>query len=113
MSPPEPTTPSAADHVHNGEDSTAVEHGHTGASVRTYLIIGIVLAVFTMIEVQLPNLLANDRPLLVVSLVVTAFVKAAFVVLYYMHLKFDSRIYSGIVLLALVLISYFLILLLV
>jgi len=81
---------------------------HAGASIRTYLAIGVVLAVFTAIEVQMPTWLAADRPLLVVSLLVLAFVKAAFVVLYYMHLKFDSRVYSGIVVLALVLISFFL-----
>jgi cytochrome c oxidase subunit 4 len=88
-------------------DATATPH-RARATVRTYLAIGVVLAILTAIEVQVPNWLAHDRPLLITTLLIVAVVKAGFVALYYMHLKFDSPIYSGIVLLALVLLAYFL-----
>lgn len=83
---------------------------HTGASVRTYLTIGVILAIFTAVEVQVPGWLASNRPLMITTLLVLAFTKAAFVVLYYMHLKFESRVYAGVILLAAVMLSYFLVL---
>ena len=83
---------------------------HAGGSVRTYLLVGVLLAVTTVIEVQLPQWLADDRPLMIVSLLVSAGVKAALVALFYMHLKYDSRVYTGVMVLSLVLIIYFLVL---
>ena len=75
-------------------DHPAPSPSHTGASVRTYLGIGVLLAVFTAVEVQLPTWLGANRTLLIASLLVAAFVKAGLVVLFYMHLKFDSRIFG-------------------
>lgn len=85
------------------------EHGH--ASMRTYLIVGVLLAITTVIEVQLPTWLAADRTIMVVSLLLSAGVKAALVALFYMHLKYDSRVYPGLMALSFVLLAYFLALL--
>jgi len=90
--------------------STAAPPTHGRATVRTYLAIGAVLAVLTVIEVQLPRLMAHG-PLLVVSLVLTALFKASLVAAFYMHLKYDSRAYLGVMALAIFLIAYFLVLL--
>jgi cytochrome c oxidase subunit IV len=90
-------------------DSDTQEHGeHAGAGLRTYLAIGLLLAVLTYVELQLPVMLEGDRPLLVTSLLVAAFLKAGLVMLFYMHLKFDSPVFSYIVVLALGLVGYFL-----
>jgi cytochrome c oxidase subunit 4 len=94
---------------HDAGPAQPAEHEHhTGASVRTYLAIGVLLAVLTYVELQIPTMLAADRPLMIGSLLVAAFLKAGLVALFYMHLKFDSRVYTGIMVLALLLITYFL-----
>jgi heme/copper-type cytochrome/quinol oxidase subunit 4 len=93
-------------HSHHGDEA------HDGPGVRTYLAIGLVLAVLTWIEVQLPAWLAADRPLLITSLLVTAFGKAGLVMMFYMHLRHDSRVFTGVVVLSLGLVAYFLWLLL-
>lgn len=90
-------------------DSSVAAHD-SGGSVRTYLLVGVLLAVSTVVEVQLPRLLADDRTLLIVSLLLSAGFKAVLVALFYMHLRYDSRVYSGIMLLALVLVTYLLVL---
>lgn len=90
-------------------ESSVATH-EQGGSLRTYLLVGLLLAVSTVVEVQLPRLLADDRTLLIVSLLLSAGFKAVLVALFYMHLKYDSRIYSGIMLLALVLVAYLLVL---
>jgi hypothetical protein len=46
---------------------------------------------------------------LVLALLAAAFLKAGLVMAYYMHLKEDSRVYAGIVLLAAVVLGYFLV----
>jgi len=89
---------------------TSPAHAHAGASVKTYLLIGVVLAVLTVVEWQLPQHMAHGA-LLVVTLLGTAFFKAALVAGFYMHLRYDSRVYVGIAVLSLVLIAYFLVLL--
>ena len=66
-------------------------HAHPGAL--EYVQIGAVLAVVTAIEVGLYYLnLTHD--LLVVLLVVLSALKFSLVVLWFMHLKFDNRLFS-------------------
>jgi cytochrome c oxidase subunit 4 len=48
------------------------------------------LAVFTVVELAIPSLLGELRPLMIVLLMVVAVLKAALVALYYMHLKFEQ-----------------------
>ena len=81
---------------------------HVGPGRRTYILIAVVLAVLTVIETQLPTLLKDNLTLLAYAVLTGTVLKAGLVALYYMHLKFDSRIYSGIILLGLSLAFYFL-----
>lgn len=82
--------------AHNGHDE---QHGH--ASPAFYWLIGGILAVLTAIEVAAfyMELGAVEVPLL---LVLSA-AKFVLVVMYFMHLRFDSRIFSGVFLAGLVL----------
>ena len=66
-------------------------HPHPGAL--EYVQIGVVLAVVTAIEVGLYYLdLAHN--LLVVLLIVLSALKFSLVVLWFMHLKFDNRLFT-------------------
>ena len=71
---------------------------HTHPGPREYVIIGLILFVLTMVEYGL--YLAEDRlhllsagPAAVLIAIVSA-AKFIIVVAYYMHLKFDSRVFS-------------------
>jgi cytochrome c oxidase subunit 4 len=79
------------------QDTYPVEQSHEEhgghASLRTYVIIGVILTVVTAIEVAIsyiPALSSVEVPLLLAL----SFAKFMLVVLFYMHLKFDSRIFS-------------------
>jgi len=68
------------------------EHAHPGA--RQYITIAVILSVITAIEVAVyyfPPL----RPIIAPILIVLSAVKFATVVMFYMHLKFDSRLFSA------------------
>ena len=73
---------------------------HTHPGPRQYVIIGVILFVLTMVEYGL--YLAEDRlhhlsagPAAVLIAIVSA-AKFIIVVAYYMHLKFDSKIFTGV-----------------
>lgn len=66
-------------------------HPHPGAM--EYVQIGLVLAVVTAIEVAL-YYVDLDHTLLVVFLMVLSALKFSLVVLWFMHLKFDNRLFS-------------------
>ena len=64
------------------------------ASVGFYWMIGIILAVITGIEVAIfyiPAIGAAEVPLLLVL----SIAKFVIVVMFFMHLKFDSRVFTG------------------
>lgn len=89
------------------------ETHHAGAGNRTYILIGVLLTVVTVAEVFAPGLLARGDELrpsagLIFWLLVFAFVKAGLVAAFYMHLRYDSRWYTAVMALAVVLITYFL-----
>jgi cytochrome c oxidase subunit 4 len=74
-----------------GDSHAAAGHAHPGPA--EYIRIGIILFILTVIEVAivyLPALAAILVPLLMVLMVV----KFAMVVLWFMHLKFDARLFS-------------------
>ena len=60
---------------------------------RTYVLIAVVLAILTAIEVMVFYLEAM-APVLLTTLLVLMIVKFALVAMFFMHLKFDSRILS-------------------
>ena len=67
------------------------EHAHPGA--KQYLAIAVVLLVLTIIEVAVfyvPSL----KPILVPTLLVLSAVKFALVAGFYMHLKFDHKLFT-------------------
>src|SRR5690349_5041495 len=78
-------------HGHGGAHSGPVEHAHPGA--REYLGIAVVLTVITAIEVAvfyIPSL----KGVLVPLLLTLSAVKFGMVAMWYMHLKFDARLFS-------------------
>lgn len=88
-------------------ESHVQEHGHP--QPREYVKIAVILAVITAIEVMVVYLESFAAILIPVLLIMSA-LKFSLVVLWFMHLKFDSRLFSslfigGLMLAALVLIS--------
>jgi cytochrome c oxidase subunit 4 len=70
------------------------EHGeehHPGAM--EYIQIGLILAVITALEVAM-YYVDIDHSLLVTILIIMSIAKFSLVVLWFMHLKFDSRLFS-------------------
>ena len=67
-----------------------------------YVGIAIVLAIVTAIEVAM-SYIDLVRPILVPSLIVLAVIKFALVVLWFMHLRFDSRIFKRLFILSILL----------
>lgn len=69
------------------------EHGEShGASDKQYVIIALVLAVLTAIEVS--TYYVDFGPLFMPTLIVLMVVKFVIVVSYFMHLKFDNKLFS-------------------
>jgi cytochrome c oxidase subunit IV len=76
---------------------STVEHPHP--QPLEYIKIAVVLSIITIIEVAiiLPELPIKVfmGPLVVPTLIVLSVVKFAMVAMWYMHLKFDDRLFSG------------------
>ncbi len=68
------------------------EHGGH-ATIKTYVMIGVILTIITAAEVAIFYIEAL-APVLVPSLLIMSAGKFILVVYYYMHLKFDSPIFS-------------------
>ena len=76
--------------------SDAHTHGDGGhASVGFYWMIGIVLAIITAVEVAVFYMPVLSNVLVPVLLTLSA-AKFVMVVMFFMHLKFDSKIFSGV-----------------
>ena len=67
------------------------EHAHPGW--KFYTVIGVILTVITAVEVAIFYIDAMAG-ILVPALLILSLAKFAMVVGYYMHLKFDSRVFS-------------------
>jgi len=83
------------------------EHEHHGshASPGFYWAIGAVLGVITAVEVAIFYIPALSGVLVPLLLVLSA-AKFTLVVMFFMHLKFDSKIFSGLFLAGLVLATF-------
>jgi cytochrome c oxidase subunit 4 len=69
------------------------EDGHSHPTWKFYVMIGLVLTIITAVEVAIfyiPQLAA----VLVPTLIVLSVAKFVIVVMFYMHLKFDSAVFS-------------------
>ncbi|HLW71125.1 MAG TPA: cytochrome C oxidase subunit IV family protein [Candidatus Binataceae bacterium] len=81
----------------------AIEHGHGGVhhaveeshhpTANQYLVIALILTVLTVAEIGVYYVPAL-QPLLVPLLLILSFCKFVLVAAYYMHLHFDSRVFS-------------------
>jgi|EndMetStandDraft_8_1072994.scaffolds.fasta_scaffold1698884_1 cytochrome c oxidase subunit 4 len=82
------------DHAHAGEDLSANEFGdhQHGATDKQYIVIAIILAVVTAMEVTLTYV--DVGPVFLPALLIMMAAKFLIVVSYFMHLKFDHRIFS-------------------
>jgi cytochrome c oxidase subunit IV len=82
--------------VHGGITMhTHDEHGaepHEHPSWKSYVLIGVILTVITLVEVAIFYIPAI-KPILIPTLAVLSAGKFLTVVLFYMHLKFDSAIF--------------------
>jgi cytochrome c oxidase subunit IV len=67
-------------------------HAH-GSPPRFYLTIGVILAVITAVEVAI-TLVGIERIILVPLLLVLSFAKGSCVVMFFMHLRGDARIFQ-------------------
>jgi cytochrome c oxidase subunit 4 len=76
---------------HVEEAPHAKEHAHPGA--KEYLGIAVVLTVITAIEVAV-FYIPSMKPVLVVTLLSLSALKFGLVAMWYMHLKFDARLFS-------------------
>jgi cytochrome c oxidase subunit IV len=87
------TTPHEVAHGTGGHGQEA--HAHEAhASDATYWKIAVILTVITAVEVW-TYYATFLRPLLVPIILTLGAVKFAIVAAFYMHLKYDSRIFSG------------------
>ena len=83
---------SAGEQGHAAHGHEAGAHAHPGPW--TYILVGLILLILTIIEVAIvyiPALAGVLVPVLMVLMVI----KFALVVMYFMHLKFDSPLLSG------------------
>ena len=87
------TTEHPLAHGDHGGHEEGLEHAHPGA--RTYTLIGVVLAVITLAEVWAYNQ-EFLRPMLVPILLVLSASKFVLVVGFYMHLRFDHPLFTGV-----------------
>jgi len=76
------------------------EHGHPGG--KEYLAIAVILTVITAVEVAIFYIPAM-KPVLVPSLLTLSALKFALVAMFYMHLKFDHRLFSWLFVLPMIL----------
>ncbi len=78
------------------EHATHTEHGEHGeshgASDKQYVVIALILAALTAIEVS--TYYVDFGPLFMPTLFVLMIVKFVIVVSYFMHLKFDNKLFS-------------------
>jgi len=78
---------------HDQDEHELLEHAHPGP--RTYVLVGVVLAIITMVEVWAYNQ-QELRPILVPLLLTLSAVKFVTVVGFYMHLRFDHPLFTGV-----------------
>jgi cytochrome c oxidase subunit IV len=79
------------------------EHAHPGA--KEYLAIATVLVVITAVEVAV-FYIPSMKPVLVPVLLTLSAVKFALVAMFYMHLKFDHRLFSWLFVLPMLLATF-------
>ena len=83
----------ATEHATHADHAEHDAHGEGhGASDKQYVIIALILAVLTAIEVS--TYYVDFGPLFMPTLLILMAVKFVIVVSYFMHLKFDNKLFS-------------------
>jgi cytochrome c oxidase subunit 4 len=85
------TAPGAEEVLHDHEDHMHDDHGHGYSDVQ-YIIVAAILAAVTALEVLVSYI--DIGPLFLPTLLVLMAIKFLTVVRLFMHLKFDSKIFS-------------------
>lgn len=80
-----------ADHGGHAPDDGG--HRHKEPTDKQYVFIALLLAALTAIEIAATEV-GPDGGLLIASLLVLMVVKFAFVILFFMHLRFDNKLFS-------------------
>jgi cytochrome c oxidase subunit 4 len=86
---------SATEHIAGEErhgEELFVSKGHHGATDRQYIIIALILAAITAAEVTISYV--DVGPIFLPALLIMMTAKVLTVVSYFMHLKFDNRLFS-------------------
>ena len=85
--------PAAIDDEHHQADEHDDDHDH-GLTDLGYIKVAIALAIITAIEVALSYMVDDLGALFLPLLLMLMLIKFFSVVLYFMHLKFDNRLFS-------------------
>jgi len=88
--------PAHAPHVSGHPDHHAMGEVHHHPTAGTYIKVAIILTVITAVEVWAYYIPAwVNSPIFVPSLLIMSVAKFAIVVLFYMHLKYDHRLFKA------------------
>jgi len=82
----------ATEHNTDADHGSAHPEEHHGASDKQYIVIALILAALTAIEVS--TYYVDFGPLFMPTLFILMIVKFIVVVSYFMHLKFDNKLFS-------------------
>ena len=82
----------ATEHSTDADHVSAHSEEHHGASDKQYIVIALILAALTAIEVS--TYYVDFGPLFMPTLFILMTVKFIVVVSYFMHLKFDNKLFS-------------------
>lgn len=82
----------AEPHLREDLDADTFGEGQHGATDRQYIVVAAVLAVITAMEVTISYV--DVGPIFLPTLLILMVIKFLTVVSYFMHLKFDHRIFS-------------------
>ena len=85
-----------AQHSDHGHDAGHDAHAHHHPTARTYIIVGAFLTLITVVEVwayYIPSFVASR--VFVPALLIMSAVKFATVVLFYMHLRYDHKLFRA------------------
>lgn len=85
----ETTHETTHDTTHQSANVEPVEHG---MSTRGYIVVALILAAITALEVS--TYYVDFGPLFLPSLLIMMAIKFVMVVSYFMHLKFDNKLFS-------------------
>ena len=83
---------------HSSDAHSAAEHDEHHGYIH-YVVVGVILTVITVVEIMIPSVEAIRNALGTVwttaTLLILSFVKGAGVVMYYMHLRQDDRLFTA------------------